>query len=57
MDPRTTGVRIMEETPKKPGRVSYNNAAKQKVNPSTGRTISNSDPAAHIPLKKKPARP
>ena len=60
MDPRVSDVRIMNPTPargKSPGypggNVSYENAAGQKVNPTTGRTISNSDPKAHIPLQPK----
>jgi hypothetical protein len=54
MDQRVSGVRIMDETPNQGARVSYNNSKGQKVNPATGRTVSNQDPSAHIPLKPKP---
>ncbi len=56
--PKVTGVRIMDPTPPKGrspgypgGNVSYFNKANQTVNPTTGRTISPSDPMWHIPLK------
>lgn len=57
LSPKVSGVRIMEPTaPKGPspgyptGYSSYTNAAGQTVNPTTGRTISPSDPWWHIPL-------
>ncbi len=49
LDPRVTGVRIMDETPQNPARVVYMNHQGQTVNPFTGQTISNSDLMAHIP--------
>jgi RHS repeat-associated protein len=49
LDPRVTGVRIMDETPQNPARVVYMNEQGQTVNPFTGQTISSSDPMAHIP--------
>ena len=51
LDPRVTGVRIMDASKTQGPRVSYNNANGQRVSPSNGRTISNSHPDAHIPLK------
>ncbi|TGD57853.1 RHS repeat domain-containing protein, partial [Flavobacterium humi] len=53
MDPRTTGVRIMDANANQGSRVNYMNNATptpQTVNPATGRPISNSDPAGHIPI-------
>jgi len=58
MDDQTTGVRIMDPNANQGGRVSYNNASGQKVDPATGKTISNSDPKAHMPLKPQaPSQP
>ena len=51
MDPRTSGVRIMDANSNQGPRVNYMNASGQTVNPATGRPISNSDPAGHLPLK------
>ncbi len=51
LDKRVTGVRIMEGTEKQGPRVVYMNESGQTVNPSTGRTVPKSDPAAHLPLK------
>jgi len=51
MNERVSGVRIMDANKNQGARVSYNNASGQKVDPATGRTVSNADPAAHIPLK------
>lgn len=52
LDARVVGVRIMDPDVGYPGgRVSYMNASGQTVNPWTGRTISRSDPYAHIPLR------
>ena len=58
LDPQVSEVRIMEPTlPRGPspgypgGYASYGNVHGQTVNPYTGRTISPSDPAWHIPLK------
>ncbi|MGH7334188.1 MAG: RHS repeat domain-containing protein [Candidatus Rokuibacteriota bacterium] len=54
LDPRVSNVRIMEPTARYPGgRVTYQNAGGQGVNPQTGRTIPNSDPKRHIPLKPR----
>jgi len=57
MDERVSGVRIMDANENQGPRVSYNNASEQKVNPATGRTVSNDDPSAHIPLKPPPPLP
>jgi RHS repeat-associated protein len=51
MNSRTTGVRIMDANSNQGPRVNFMNANGQTVNPATGRTIPNSDPAGHIPLK------
>ncbi len=55
LDPRVVSVRVMDpvttgkyQYPN--GYVVYMNASGQTVNPLTGRTISNADPLAHIPL-------
>ena len=60
LSPNVTGVRIMDPTPPNStspgypnGYVSYNNG-NQTVNPVTGRTVSNADPIAHIPLGPPP---
>jgi hypothetical protein len=57
LDPKVTTVRIMDPTPPRGsspgypnGYVVYQNVAGQTVNPTTGRTVSNSDPMAHISL-------
>jgi len=62
LDPKVTGVRIMDSTaPKGPspgypgGYVVYNKNTGQAVNPQTGKPISPSDPARHIPLRPKKA--
>lgn len=60
LDPKVTGVRIMDPTPARGaspgypgGDVSYMNQAGQTVNPATGRTVPRADPAAHIPVHTK----
>lgn len=53
MNDRVTGVRIMDANENQGPRVSYNNASGQKVDPVTGKTVSNSHPKAHMPLKPK----
>ncbi|MCB9682048.1 MAG: hypothetical protein H6733_11340 [Alphaproteobacteria bacterium] len=57
MDDRVSDVRIMDPTEAKGGApaypdgyATYGNASGQKVDPATGKTVSNKDPAAHIPL-------
>jgi hypothetical protein len=62
LDPRTSGVRIMDPTepnqasPGYPnGYASYNNNSqpkKQTVNPYTGRTIAKNDPWWHLPFHR-----
>jgi RHS repeat-associated protein len=59
LDPRVSTVRIMDPTLEKGsspgypgGYVTYQNAARQVVDPSTGRTIAPSNPAWHIPMKE-----
>jgi RHS repeat-associated protein len=54
MDDQVSGVRIMDANDNQGARVSYNNAQGQKVNPTTGQTVSKADPSAHIPLKAAP---
>jgi hypothetical protein len=51
MDKKTTGVRIMDANNNQGRRVNYMNKTDQTVDPSSGRTISNSDPRGHLPLK------
>jgi hypothetical protein len=51
MDDRVTGVRIMDANQNQGRRVNYMNQSGQTVDPATGRTISNSDPRGHIPLR------
>jgi len=60
LDPRVSNVRIMDPTPpggKSPGYpggyVTYENRVGQGVNPRTGRTVADSDPSRHIPLRAK----
>ena len=55
LDPRVTSLRVMDpvtagkyQYPN--GYIVYMNESGQTVNPLTGRTISNADPFAHIPL-------
>lgn len=57
LDPKVSGVRIMNPTPPNAaspgypnGYVTYQNPSGQGVNPQTGKTVSNSDPSRHIPL-------
>lgn len=53
MNSRTTGVRIMDANANQGARVNYMNndiPTAQTVNPATGRTISNKDPAGHLPI-------
>jgi hypothetical protein len=47
LDTRTTGVRIMEGNANQGPRAVYMNQQGQTINPATGRTVPNSDPAAH----------
>jgi hypothetical protein len=49
LDSRVTGVRIMDPNVNQGARISYMNASGQTVDPATGRTVSYSDPVAHIP--------
>lgn len=49
LDPRVTGVRIMDQTAYHPPRVVYMNKDGQSVNPLSGRTVEPNDPWAHIP--------
>jgi len=51
LDSRVTGVRIMEGNANQDPRAVYMNRTGQTVNPSTGRTVPNSDPKAHHYLK------
>jgi RHS repeat-associated protein len=58
LDKRVTSVRIMDPTTPKGsnpgypgGYVKYQNAAGQAVDSTTGKTVSNADPKAHIPLE------
>lgn len=51
LNSRTEGVRIMDATPYQGPRAVYMNGQGQTVNPATGRTVSNSDPAAHQYLR------
>lgn len=51
MSPDTTGVRVMDESANQGPHVNYMNKTDQTINPETGRTISNDDPAGHLPLK------
>jgi len=58
LDPRTTGVRIMDPTPPvgpspgyPRGYVSYYNELGQTVNPYTGQTIARANPWWHIPIR------
>lgn len=50
MDPRVSGVRIMDANNNQGRRVNYMNNGTQTVNPTSGRTISRTDPAGHVPL-------
>lgn len=56
MDPKVSGVRIMDPSGRRAGReVSYINNAKpmaQTVDPKTGKTISKKDPRGHVRLKE-----
>lgn len=51
MDPKVTGVRVMEASGPHADRYMYMNKMGQTVDPSTGRTVAPSDPAAHMPYK------
>jgi hypothetical protein len=60
LDSRVSDVRIMDPTPPRGrspgyegGYVTYENRLGQGVNPHTGRTVPNSDPSRHIPLKPR----
>lgn len=48
LDPRVTGVRIMDANNNQGARAVYMNQSGQTVNPYTGRTVPNSDPFAHF---------
>lgn len=61
LDSKVTDVRVMDPTPAKgsspgypDGYVTYQNKSGQGVNPQTGKTVPNSDPSRHIPLKPCP---
>ncbi len=54
MDDRVDGVRIMDSTPQHDRRAVFMNEQRQTVDPNTGRTVSNSDPRAHHPLREDP---
>jgi RHS repeat-associated protein len=63
LDPKVTGVRVMDPVPPRGaspgypnGYVAFENAAGQGVNPATGRTVPNADPTRHVPLSPKPER-
>src|SRR6266852_3829581 len=58
LDSRVAEVRIMAPVPPRGpspgypgGYVTYSNAVGQSVNPYTGRTIAQADPAWHIPIQ------
>ncbi len=51
LDSRVSGVRIMDANSNQGKRVNYMNKNGQTVDPSTGKTISNSDKRGHLPLK------
>ncbi|ABY36843.1 hypothetical protein Caur_3660 [Chloroflexus aurantiacus J-10-fl] len=51
LDQRVSAVRIMDANQRQGRRVVYMNERDQRVNPYTGRTISKSDPLAHLYLK------
>jgi hypothetical protein len=53
LDPRVTGVRIMEGNATQGARAVYMNQAGQTVNPLTGRPVPRSDPWAHIYFNPK----
>ncbi|VBA54493.1 hypothetical protein LAUMK191_03114 [Mycobacterium attenuatum] len=51
IDPRVVSIRVMEPTAQYPhGYLNYLNIMGQEVDPFTGRTVSSSDPFAHIPV-------
>ena len=52
MDPRVSGVRIMDANKNAGRRVNYMNSSGQSVKPATGRTVSKSDPSIHIPFSR-----
>jgi hypothetical protein len=54
MDSRVTGVRVMDANSNQGARAVYMNESGQTVNPATGRTVANSDPAAHHYLEPNP---
>jgi len=52
MNDRVTGVRVMDANQHQGRRMNYMNKGGQTVDPATGRTISNSDPRGHVPVKE-----
>lgn len=52
MDSRVDGVRVMDANQHQGPRAVFMNENRQTVDPSTGRTVSNSDPKAHHQLKE-----
>lgn len=47
LDPRVTGVRVMDANANQGPRAVYMNRTGQTVDPATGRTLPNKDPRAH----------
>lgn len=52
METRVDGVRIMDANRHQGARAVYMNSGRQTVDPSTGRTVGNSDPRAHHYLEE-----
>ena len=50
LNPRVTGVRVMEPNATQGRRAVYMNVQGQTVSPATGRTVAPNDPAAHHPV-------
>ena len=48
LDPRVTGIRVMDANWNQGARIVYMNQTGQTVNPFTGRTIGNANPLAHF---------
>ena len=51
LDPKVTGVRVMDANKSQGSRAVYMNRQGQTVNPKTGRTVPKKDPSAHHYLK------
>jgi hypothetical protein len=49
LDPKVTGVRVMDSTAHHPNRIVYMNGKGQTVSPLSGKTVPKNDPWAHIP--------